>query len=589
MAFDGIVTKALVEELNKKILGGKVNKIYQQEKDEILIHIYNKGKNFKLILSASSNNPRFYLTKYSKENPQSPPMFCMLLRKQLQGGTISNIEQFSLDRIVFIDIDSYDEMGELSIKRLVIEIMGRHSNIILLNKKTSKIYDSIKRVPENISRVRQILPGLYYEKPPLSNKISPLNINKETFLERFNSSQGNMPVFKFFYTNFIGISPLIGRDICSNSRVKPKKLINDLTEEERINLFQSFSNLIKQVQNSNFKPTIYFKNNSFTAFHALELYQYKDYEKESFSSISKVLDKYYKEKDTYDRIKQKSQSIRKAVQVQLERSKNKLEKRQAKIIKANNRNTYKVYGDLISANMYRIKKGDNCIQVENFYDENLEKINIPLDAKLTPAENAQKYYKSYTKLKNAYNLLKKQIPHTKDEIIYLENVLMSIDNCTNIEELDEIKIELIEEGYLKKNHKKKKIRKNKQSKPAHFISTDGFHIYVGKNNRQNDYLTLQFSNKEDLWLHVKDLPGSHVIIRNVNKDFSETALKEGAMLAGYYSKGRNSQNLPIDYTKVKHVKKPKGGKPGMVIYENNKTIYVTPKKQYIDNMKKVEK
>jgi len=588
MAFDGIVTKALVSELNEKIVGGKINKIYQQEKDEILLHIYNKGENFKLIISASSNNSRFYLTKSSKENPQSPPMFCMLLRKYIQGGVISRIEQFSLDRVVFIDIDSYDEIGQLSTKRLIIEIMGRHSNIILLDKEIDKIYDSIKRIPETISRVRQILPGLNYENPPIGDKISPLTVDSSTFLKLLNNTKENLPIFKFFYTSFLGLSPLISREICFKGQINPKKTIKDLSEKEKRKLFYSFNDLMEEVKNLNFRPNLIFENSNYIAFHALELNQYERYTKESFNSISQVLDKYYKEKDIHDRINQKSHSIRKTLQIQIERSTNKLAKRKAKIEKAKNRDDLKIYGDLISANIYKIKKGEKSVELENFYDENLQKIKIPLDPKLSPAENAQKYYKSYTKLKNAHKLLKKQIPETKNEIHYLENVLMSIDNCTNIDELNEIKTELMEEGYIRKNYKKNKPKKTKHPKPEHFLSSDGFHIYVGKNNKQNDYLTLRLSHKEDLWLHVKDIPGSHVVIRNINKEFSDIALKEAAMLAGYYSKGRNSQNLPVDYTKIKYVNKPKGAKPGMIIYENNKTIYVTPKKEYITNIKKVE-
>ncbi len=588
MAFDGIVTRALIEELNNKILGGKINKIYQQEKDEILFYIYNNKTNFKLLISSSSNNPRIYLTNYSKENPQSPPMFCMLLRKHLQGGTISNIEQLSLDRVIFIDIDSYDEMGQLSTKRLVIEIMGKHSNIILLDKQTGKIYDSIKRIPKDISRVRQVLPGLKYDNPPTQNKTTPFAVDKITFLETVENCRGNMPIFKFIYTNYIGISPLIGREICFIAKIDSDRTIDSLNKEEINTLFYTFKNIVNKVEYLDFKPTLIYKNNSLVAFHALDITQYGNLNKQSFSSISKVLDKYYREKDIYDRINQKSHSIKKILEIKLERSKNKLAKRKEKIRKASNRDEYKIFGDLISANVYKIKKGDKEAEVENFYDENLKKIKIPLEPNLSPAKNAQKYYKSYTKLKNAHKLLKTQIPKTEYEIKYLENVLMSIDNCTEIEELDEIKTELIEQGYIKRKNNKKKKNNQKQSKPHHFVSSDGFHIYVGKNNKQNDYLTLKFSNKDDLWLHTKDIPGSHVIIKNKQKEFSETAINEGAMLAGYYSKGRMSQNLPIDYTEVKHVKKLKGAKPGMVIYENYKTIYVTPKNEYIDNIKKVE-
>ena len=591
MSFDGIVTNALVKEFKETITGGRIDKIYQQEKDEILIHIRNLGNNYKLLLSASSNNPRAYLTDYSKQNPNTPPMFCMFLRKQLQGGIILDINQHELDRIITIDVKSLDEIGDISTKQLIIEIMGKHSNIILIDKSSEIILDSIKRVPESISRVRQVLPGLKYQYPPSNDKLNPLHIDFDTFLNKLDKNNKNVQVFKFLYKSFIGLSPLISKEICYRAHIDERLTINALTKLDVKNLYSSFNSLMNDVLEKNFNPH-FIKNdktNEILAFHALNLSQYECMYKISNQSISAILDNYYHKKDTIDRIKQKSLSIRRTIQTKLERDLNKLAKQKQELLDSKKREKYKIYGDLISANIYKIDRGIDSIDLENFYTENLDLINIPLDPKLSPSQNAQKYYKKYTKLKNASKLLEKEIPKTEDEIEYLENILVSIENCTEIEELDEIKEELINEGYLKgKNRKKKKNKKQNSSKPYHFISSDGFHIYVGKNNKQNDYLTLRFANKEDIWLHTKDIPGSHVIIRKENMEVPQNTLYEAAILSAFYSKSKNSENVAVDYTEKKHVKKPNGAKPGMVIYEQNSTIYVTPKIEEISKIKKAE-
>jgi predicted ribosome quality control (RQC) complex YloA/Tae2 family protein len=589
MSLDGIVTRAIVKELNNTILGGRIDKIYQHEKDEILLNIYNKGNNNKLLISATSNNPRIYLTKCNKSNPSMPPMFCMLLRKHLTGGTVLNVEQYQMDRVLFIDISSIDELGQPSERRLVVEIMGKHSNIILINKDSNKIIDSIKRVTHDMSRVRQVLPGINYEYPPIKDKKNPLDFNTDEFNKLLDECNSNIETYKFFYTNYIGISPLIGKEVCFNSRIDIDRPIGSLNLEEKKSLLNSFITIMDKVKNDSYNPVL-IKNNfeaDYLDFHATDINQFGNQNKVYLNSISEVLDKYYLKNDTLDRVSQKSQSIKKSIQTKLERSLNKLSKQKQELLESEDRGKYKVYADLISANLYRIEKGSSEIELENFYTENMEKIKVPLDKRHSPAENAQRYYKKYSKLKHAQSLLLKQIPETKEEIDYLENVLISIDNCTEVIELDEIKEELIKEGYLKGNLKKKK-KKEVISKPHHYISSDGFHIYVGKNNKQNDYLTLRFAHKEDLWLHIQNQPGSHVIITKKNNSISDTSLEEAATLAAYYSKGKNSSNVAIDYTERKNVKKPKNAKTGMVIYENFNTIFVTPSKEQIEKMEKVE-
>lgn len=587
MSLDGIVVKNIVKELKETILSGRIDKIYQPEKDQIVINIYNKGKNHRLLISASSNNPRIHLTKYGTTNPDSPPMFCMLLRKHLSGGTVLNIEQFQMDRIIFIDISSIDELGELSTKRLIVEIMGKYSNIILIDKDTLKIIDSIKRVTSDMSRVREILPQGSYEYPRQNDKKNPLQLDETIFHELINKENDNKQIFKFFYNSFIGLSPLISREICLLSEVDIDRPIGTLNINEKNRLFNSFNSIMNKVKREEFYPILIKKENGedYDAFYSLDIYQFGNRNKVHVETINEVLDEFYTKNDKLDRISQKSQSIKKIIQTKLERSLNKLSKQKEELLDSNNREIYKIYADLISANLYRIDKGLSEIELENFYDENMNKIVIPLDKKHSPAENAQIYYKKYSKLKNAHKLLLEQIPETEKEIEYLENVLNSLDNCTELLELEEIKEELISEGYLKGKVKKKH---NYTSKPYHYISSDGFDIFVGKNNKQNDLLTLKTAKKNDIWLHVQKMPGSHVIIRAENRTVPKKTLEEAAYLAAYYSKGKTSNNVAVDYTERKNVKKPKNAKAGMVIYEDFSTIFVTPNKEAIEKLKRVE-
>ncbi|WFA09823.1 NFACT RNA binding domain-containing protein [Tissierella sp. Yu-01] len=590
MSFDGIVTNAVVNELISTIKGGRIDKIYQPEKDEILLTIHNKGINYRVVLSASSNNPRIYITNISKKNPMSPPMFCMLLRKHLTGGIVLNIEQFEMDRVVFIDISAVDELGQPTEKRLIIEIMGKHSNIILIDKPTLKIIDSVKRVTEEMSRIRQILPGSTYVYPPIKDKYNPRQTNYDEFKLLLNKENKNTAIYKFLYFNYLGLSPLISREICFKSNLEIDRTIYSLSDDDVSELYEEFSNIIKQINSGSYSPMYITTNNTMeiVAFHSLDINQFGSKNKVFIDNISKVLDIYYNKKDIVDRISQKSHSIRKAIQVKLDRAKSKLGKQMEELFDSKDREKYKIYADLISANIYKIPRGVDKIELENFYDENLGTMIIPLDVKLSPVENAQRYYKKYSKLKNANQLLLEQIPETENEIEYFENVLLGIDNATKVEELDEIKAELISEGYLKGNEKK--LRKNKDTfaSPQHYISSDGFNIYVGKNNRQNDYLTLKFAHKDDTWLHVQKMPGSHVIIKSDGKLIPDTTLEEAALLAAYFSRGKNSNHVPVDYTVRKNVRKPKNAKTGMVIYEDYKSIFVNPSLESVQKILKVE-
>ena len=589
MSLDGIVLNNVCMELKSTLIDCKVDKVYQPEKDEIHLNIRTKGKNMRLLISASSNNPRVYFTENQKSNPQSPPMFCMLLRKHVQGGRILNIEQVSLERILKISVESMNELGDMSVKELIIEIMGKHSNIILVDTNTNKIIDSIKRVPLSISTVRQILPGLEYVAPPSQDKMNPLDVEKDEFLNLINSSEETVS-FKFLYQNFIGLSPLVSREICTLADVDSKSMISDLTSKDKDSLYSSFKDVYSCVKDNNYNPTIIKDESNYDieAFSSIDLKQFGSLPKVHFESISELLDYYYVTRDKLDRIKQKSNDLRKNISMKLDRALNKLAKQNKEISDAEKREKFKIYGELIIANIYKLEKGMEQVELDNFYSEDYEKMKVTLNKNLTPSENAQKYFKRYNKLKTAYDIVSKELVKTKEEVSYLENILLALETSTEIEELDEIREELIKEGYFKKLTTKGKKKIKTTSKPHHYKSSDGFDIYVGKNNKQNDYLTLKIADKEDIWLHTKIIPGSHVIIKTEGKDVPENTILEAAQLAGFYSKGKMSSNVPIDYTEKKNVKKPSGAKPGMVIYETNSTAYITPSVENISKIEKVE-
>lgn len=590
MSYDGIVTRAVVNELREKLLGGRVDKIYQHEKDELTITIYSKGINHKLLVSASSSTPRLYLTRLSFKNPDTPPMFCMLLRKYLIGGHVLDIRQDGLDRVVAITISGTDELGHQLDRELVVEIMGKHSNIILIEESSKRIIDSIKRVPIDVSRVRQILPGLYYHSIQNQDKLDPLNVSNKEFMDLIVKSSGNTQIYKFLYQSFTGLSPLIARAICQRCGLEPERTITSLQEQALLSLLEEFENMIGRVREGSFRPMIA-KNEDTGAidgFHSLPLEYFGTKGIMFFDSVSEMLDSVYSSKDIYDRVSQKSSSLRKVVQTRLEKAQNKLSKLREEFLESSEREKYKIYADLIQSNIYSIKKGTKVAQLQNFYDPEMEELSVPLDERLGAVENAQRYYKKYSKLKTASLLLETQINETEEEISYLEHVIVSLDNSTEVYELEEIRNELANEGYISIIAKPGKKHKDIISKPLHFISSDGFSILVGRNNRQNEILTMKTSKKEDFWLHVKGIPGSHVIIRTEGRPVTEKTLEEAATIAAWYSKGRSGSNIEVDYTLRKNVWKPKNSKPGFVHYDNQSTVVVTPNISVINSIRKVE-
>lgn len=593
MALDGLVIHSLVDELYTKLVGGKIDKVHQPEDDEIVLYIRNNKENYKLVLSCSSSNPRVYIANdYKKENPKKAPMLCMLFRKYIQSGNIVDISQVGFERIIKISVDSLDELKEKTTKYIYIEIMGRHSNIILTHNLDNKIIDSAKRIPTSISRVRQILPGITYKLPPNQSKINPLdNISRSSFIDSLKSYEG--PIFKGLYSKFLGISPIISKEICYRANLDENICTSNLSNSELNDLYNEFNNLFQDIKDNNYSPCIIVneKVDKVIDFSCINLKIYNEFKFIIKDSISNILEDYYKTKDIKDRIHQRASDLKKSISIKLERLYHKQKKQEEELKEAENADIYKVKGELLTAYIYMIQKGMENIEVQNFYDPNYSNISISLKKNLTPSENSQRYFKKYNKLKTAKKEITSQMSINKEEIEYLENILLNIENCENLDELQDIKDELISLGYSKASGKLKSKKETAKltTSPHEFTSSNGVKILVGKNNKQNDHLTLRIADPDDIWMHTKNIPGSHVIIKCAGKEVTEQTIYEGAMLAAYFSKSKMSSQVPVDYTKKKHVKKPSGSKPGMVIYETNNTIYVTPTEEMVASLKNKDK
>lgn len=586
MALDGLVIHSLAHELTTKLVGGKIDRVHQPENDELVLYIRNNKENFKLVLSSSASNPRIYIANdYKKENPIKAPMFCMLFRKYIQGGIITEISQINFERIIKISVESFDELKEKTTKDIYIEIMGRHSNIILVQN--SKIIDSIKRIPPSVSRVRQLLPNMTYELPPAQDKINPIKgTSIKSFINILREFDG--PIYKGIYSKFLGISPSVAKEICHRANLNPNDNGNDKTRDELSVLYRIFSDLFTNIKKDEYNPCIVIDENvdKVIDFSCINL-SYLDGNKFiKNDSISQIIEDYYKTKDFKERVHQRTADLRKSISIKLERLYHKQKKIEKELRDADNADEFKVKGELLTSYIYMIQKGMESVEVANFYDANYSNIRIALNKNLTPSENAQKYFKKYNKLKTAKIELTSQIAICNEEIEYLENIMLGIENCESLEELNDIKDELIKLGYAKAPFRyKAKKDIDLTTKPNQFTSSDGFTILVGKNNKQNDYLTLRIADPEDLWMHTKNIPGSHVIIKCAGKEVPDNTLLEAATLAAYFSKARLSSQVPVDYTMKKHVKKPSGSKPGMVIYETNSTIYVTPTEELVVKLK----
>lgn len=596
MPFDGIVTKSIANELSELLIGSRIEKIFQPEVDEIILNIRAKGQNLRLLLSASANYPRIHITGVQKENPAIAPAFCMLLRKHLSGGRVVNVGFHDYERIVTVEVESVNDLGDLTVKRLIIEIMGRHSNIILVSD-ANRIMDSIKHIDFEVSSVREVMPGKPYVMPPAQNKTSPDLLNTHQFMEKLVSFKSesqdieaaeskNTGMESYLLNNIKGFSPLLCREICHRSDVDGKMPVSRIPVDKLEKINKAIGDMLADIRGNNFSPCIVYDGKNTgkpIEFHCLQIHQYENVR--YLNSINEVVDTFYTEKDRAERLKQKKSDLLRVLGNSIDRCRKKLSLQQESLREAADREKLKLYGELITANIYCIDKNIDKVSLLNYYSENEEYIEIPLDSGLTPQENAQRYFRQYTKAKSTYLYANKQLEENLKELEYLESVLHLLENCTTLQEIDEVRQELIDQGYLSLRKRGSPKKQGKGSAPLHFKSSDGFDIYVGKNNKQNDYLTLKQASSNDMWLHTRNIPGSHVIIKKQQGDIPDSTLLEAAVLSAYHSKAKLSSNVPVDYTAVKNVKKPGGAKPGMVIYENFKTLVVTPDESLVKSLK----
>ncbi|MBU8907071.1 Rqc2 family fibronectin-binding protein [Desertibacillus haloalkaliphilus] len=564
MSFDGVVTKAVTTEIDQALTSGRISRVYQPYKTELVLAVRAHGKNQQLFLSANPSFARVHLTREKYANPKEPPMFCMLLRKHIEGSIIEKIDQVDMERIITIDLKGKDEIGDISYKQLIIEVMGRHSNIILVDKQTGNILDSIKHITPAVSSYRTVMPGQTYIAPPSQNKLDPLDTDKETFLKKIDFNQGKLD--QQIVGAFSGISPMVAKEVLHRAGLA-----------NRESLSASFLEITELIRNHQFEPMMITSGQK-EYFTVIPL-SYVDGDRRRFTTVSELLDRFYYGKAERDRVKQQAYDLERFLRNELQKNKKKIKKLEKTLVDADKAEKFQRYGELLTANLYAVNRGDKEIEVIDYYDEAGRTISIALDPQKTPSENAQHYFRKYNKAKNSVAVVGEQIEKAKEEINYLDQLIQQMESASP-KDIDEIREELAEGGYIRNRQKTKKKKKQDQ-KPQleRYVSTTGIEIFVGKNNKQNEYLTNRFARQDETWLHTKDIPGSHVLIRSLDVD--EQTLFEAANLAAYFSKAKHSSSVPVDYTKIRHVKKPNGAKPGFVTYENQTTIYVTPEEDLI--------
>lgn len=570
MAFDGIAVANLVTELNHTILNAKINKIAQPENDELMLTLKGSTGNFRLALSASASLPFVYLTQNNKPSPMTAPNFCMLLRKHIANGRIIKIFQPGLERIIHFEIEHLDELGDLRTKILIIELMGKHSNIIFCDE-DNHIIDSIKHISAQVSSVREVLPGRTYFVPMTQDKLNPLDtLTQESFNEHVLSKPCSCA--KSLYTTYTGISPVIANEVCYRASIDADLPICSLTADEQLHFYNNFSWLMDDIKAEIFEPNIILQDSKPIDFCSIHLRQYEDMKIETNTSISFILEQFYARRNVYTRIRQKSVDLRKIVSTAYDRSRKKYDLQAKQLKDTEKRNKYKVYGELINTYGYHVPEGSNSFEALNYYTN--EQITIPLDSTITPSDNSKKYFAKYNKLKRTSEALLTLIQETEAEVQHLDSISTALDIAETEDDLMQIKEELIAYGYIRKKHGEKKLKC--KSKPFHYLSSDGYHIYIGKNNYQNDELTFKFANGGDWWFHAKGIPGSHVIVKSTGDEIPDRTFEEAGRLAAFYSKGRENEKVEIDYLERKNVKKPNGAVPGYVIYYTNFSLTIHP-------------
>lgn len=567
MAFDGITIACLKKELREELTGGRIYKIAQPEADELLLTIKTPSGQKRLVLSASASLPLAYLTESNKPGPLTAPGFCMLLRKHLQNGRIVEITQPGLERILEFTIEHLDELGDLCQKRLIAELMGKHSNIIFCTKE-GKIIDSIKHISSAVSSLREVLPGRDYFIPETTLKANPLTTSREEFFTLVFSQ--NTDCYKALYTAYTGLSPFMAHQLCASAGGSCDLSIAALDREDKENLYQAFSSLMDRLKQEQFTPVILYENGRPAEYGVFPPVSWPSENYAEYDSLSHLLSQYYREKETITRIRQKSVDLRKIVQTALERSVKKYDLWLKQMKDTQKRESCKIYGELLTAYGYSAAPGAKAITVNNYYTG--EDVTIPLDPQLSAIDNAKKYFERYNKLKRTYEALSTLTLQVKEEIDHLESISAALDIARKEEDLIQIKEELIQTGYIRRKGGQKKLKIS--SRPFHYLSSDGYHIYIGKNNLQNEELTFQFAAGNDWWFHAKGIPGSHVIVKSQNEEMPDRVFEEAGRLAAFYSKGRGQEKVEVDYTLKKNVKKPSGSKPGFVVYYTNYSLII---------------
>ena len=577
MPFDAIFMTALAGELREKLVGGKVDKLYQPARDEAVLHMRAGRENVRLLISASPSHPRAQLTKAPRENPETPPMFCMLLRKYFTGARLLELTQPSMERLLDFRFETLDELGDRVERRLVLECIGRKSNLIMLDG-AGRITDCMRRADGDLSAKRPVMPGLFYAPPEPTGRLDPLAMAPEE-LRSFvlaNAPEGDGQD-KWLLEQFNGLSPLIARELAFQG---------EGTEE---GLAERFCQLMDRVRAGEFTPTVLVRDGRPIDFTFMPVLQYgPGVELKRYPTFSQLLDDFYEQKEAQERVKQRGQDFIRSVTQARNRTAKKIANQEGDLARSVDRETLRQYGDIITTNFYQMRKGQSVLRAQNYYDPECREVEIPLDPLLTPQQNAAKYYKDYKKAQKAEEMLTIQLEKNRTELSYLDSVLQMITLSEGDRDLQEIRQELMDNGYLKQ-HRRKMTAKGRvkvvHAKPMEFKSSAGLTILVGKNNSQNDRLTLKDADKRDLWLHAQKLHGSHVILKTGGEPPDEQSLTEAAMLAAWFSQGKESGQVPVDYTPVKVVKKPAGAKPGYVIYNTYRTVYVTPSEELVKRLR----
>lgn len=585
MALDGIFLNQLMREMQPLAVGARVDRIAQPSREEIVLHLRRQGWNGRLLLSAAANSPRIHFTAEAPENPKAPPMFCMLLRKHLGGAKLTNISQLGLDRILHLRFETFNELGDRVELTLAVEIMGRHSNIILVGQ-DGKILDAVKRIDEEQSSVRQILPGMAYLLPPPQDKLSVLEADADQLFERMHTVRDG-ELSRVLMGTLQGISPIVARELAHFATHGVEMEFSQLREEQLVRLRYALERLIGLVRRGEGTPTMVVdESGKPREFSFMEIHQYGiSLFTRSYGSYSELLDAFYLERDRIDRMRQRSHDLLRLLVNLTERISRKLAAQREELTRCGERERLRIYGDLINSNLYQLQKGDRVARLQDFYDPGLPTVEIPLDPRLTPVQNAQKYYADYRKADTTERMLTRLIAQSEEELAYLDTVFDELARARSEGELTVIRQELASQGYLRENRGRGgKPRREEKLSPLRYRSSDGYTILSGRNNLQNDRLTLKESRNYDVWFHTQKIPGSHTVVVSQGGEIPDRTLEEAAVIAAYNSRARESTRVPVDYTYIKFVKKPVGAKPGMVIYDSYKTAIVTPDEALVQKL-----